>query len=355
MKTKKYHSIVLTILFLFTAGYGCYFIRFIDDSNNFALILFLFAVIFVSRYTKGYFYGISSAIIGAIGVHLAEQYPNIVFDFSKSVFSLTFLLFFIVSVLICDLRGRLDEQTKLITLFSTMIENEKTKNNLLRALSHDIRTPLTGIIGSTDTMIEQGSKITAEERDLLLKDTKKDAEWLLKMVENLLSITKMNNEAITLKKQPEAIEEIVAESVAKIKKHYEECIIHVSVPEELLMIPMDGVLIEQVLFNILENACVHTKTASEISLSVNLEENSAVFRITDNGVGIDEEAVEKLFDGISMDENNIRSFQGIGLTVCKTIIEAHGGSISAYNNDDNGATVEFILPCSEKELLNESQ
>lgn len=147
-------------------------------------------------------------------------------------------------------------------------EKEKMRSNLLRAVSHDLRTPLTGIIGAATTLLENGTQIASEDSRRMLMDIQHDAEWLIHMVENLLSVTKITGGTTNLKKQDEIIEEIVGEAVGRIRKRFPDSVVNVSVPEEMLIVPMDATLIEQVLINLMENAIRHSGSTAPIGVKV---------------------------------------------------------------------------------------
>ena len=165
-------------------------------------------------------------------------------------------------------------------------EKEKMRSNLLRAVSHDLRTPLTGIIGAATTLLENGTQIASEDSRRMLMDIQHDAEWLIHMVENLLSVTKITGGTTNLKKQDEIIEEIVGEAVGRIRKRFPDSVVNVSVPEEMLIVPMDATLIEQVLINLMEMPFAFGSTAP-IGVKVSRKKSGAVFTISDNGKGID--------------------------------------------------------------------
>ena len=143
----------------------------------------------------------------------------------------------------------------------------------------------------------------------------------------------------------EAVEEIVAATMVKIKKRFPDAQIKASVPQEFIMIPMDATLIMQVLINLLENAIVHSHSTEAILLDVVYTEQYAIFSIKDNGVGLDENEINHIFDGVFIEKtgDSTRGI-GIGLSICKSIIFAHKGSISAENNKEGGATFRFTLP-----------
>ena len=232
-------------------------------------------------------------------------------------------------------------------------EAERTKNELITNVAHDLRTPLTSIIGSTSAMIENPD-LPEEDRLLLLTDVRDDAQWLIRVVENLLSITRMGDTTTRLVKNPEPAEEILGAVTAKFRKRYPDVRIRVSVPEDLLFVPMDAVLISQVLSNLLENAVVHGGGhTTEIRLSVRREGPEAVFAVEDNGDGIEHKVLPHLFDGTLAaaagdTENGGKRNMGLGLSVCQAIIHAHSGSIEAHNLME-GAEFVFRLPLEQEE------
>lgn len=224
-------------------------------------------------------------------------------------------------------------------------EKEKMRSNLLRAVSHDLRTPLTGIIGSASTLLENGSMISEDTSKKMLTDIQQDAEWLVHMVENLLSVTRISGGTTNLKKQDEIVEEVVGEAVARIRKRFPQAAVNVKVPDELLIVPMDATLIEQVLINLIENSIRHSGSSLPISLKVTKKKSGAVFTVSDQGKGIDPARIPDIFDGKpnSGSSDSSRGI-GIGLSICKSIILAHDGKIFAENNLNGGASFIFVLP-----------
>ncbi len=241
-------------------------------------------------------------------------------------------------------RQRLSDEQRHI-----MIESEKEimRSNLLRAISHDLRTPLTAITGASSVLLENKSDLDEATRDKLLLDIREDSQWLIRMVENLLSITRINKAAMSVKKTPQAVEEVVSESLTRVRNKYKGYHIKVKVPEELLIVPMDATLIEQVIINLLENAIKHSKEEAPIELLVTKAGENAVFTVSDHGKGIAPEEFPTLFEGYSSGKSKTADSSrgmGIGLSICRSIIQAHGGTIDAENNMDSGAVFRFILP-----------
>lgn len=241
----------------------------------------------------------------------------------------------------------LDRQEIFLESQKILLEKEKEnmRSNLLRAISHDLRTPLTCILGSSATLLENEETLEKNVRSQLLEDIHHDAEWLIQMVENLLSVTKISGDGASLKKQEEIVEEITGESVAKIQKRFPLAKICVHVPDEPLLVPMDAMLIEQVLINLMENAIRHSGTNQPIHLVVQKIEKEAYFSVFDQGIGIHPECLPHLFDGtLKCKSTDSTRGLGIGLPICKSIIAAHGGRIFVENNKDGGANFTFILP-----------
>lgn len=229
-------------------------------------------------------------------------------------------------------------------------ENESKSS---RAVSHDIRTPLTSIEGAAAGIIDNKDVLTEEQKEELLLNIKEEAQWMVRMVENLLSITRMNDEGTRLTTHEELAEEIVSSAVVKFSKRFPDIKVEVDIPEEVVIVPMDPILIRQVIVNIMENAVIHGGTTTQVKVTISANETEAIFSIEDNGKGIDGKILPMLFTGqISHREgetyDNKRSM-GIGLSVCKSIIDAHRGKVWAENKIDGGAKISFTLPLEEEE------
>lgn len=226
-------------------------------------------------------------------------------------------------------------------------EKEKMRSNFLRAISHDLRTPLTGILGSSSALLENIGELDVETQKKLLTDIKADSVWIIRMVENLLSVTRIGQGKVDLKKQSEAVEEIVGEAVTIIRKRFDHTHINVEVPDSLLMVSMDGTLIEQVLINLMENAIKYAGSNPILNIKVQDLGKNAKFIVDDNGEGISNELLPHIFDGYTgSDEKSSDSKRGmgIGLTICKSIVDAHGGTLKVRNKDEGGAEFSFELP-----------
>ena len=223
----------------------------------------------------------------------------------------------------------------------------RAKSTFLSNMSHDIRTPLTSIIGSTSAVLDNPD-LSQEDRRSLLEDVKQEAQWLIRTVENLLSITRIGSDRTELNKQLEPVEEVLAEAVQKARKRLPDIKFSVEVPAELLMVPMDPILIEQVLSNLIENAVIHGQTTTAIHLRAEkTEDGFAAFSVRDNGQGISPALLPHLFDysirHASPPSGDGKRNMGLGLSVCSAVVKAHGGRLTAHNHPD-GAEFIFCLP-----------
>ena len=321
----------------------CLFLRNIDlhQDTTYVAVIFLLDVFLTAYWTNGYILGIITAVAGVFSVDYIFTYPYWHISFTLTGFPLTFLVMMTISVLTAAVTSRA-KQTEAVRREA---EKEKMYADLLRAVSHDIRTPLTGIVGATNVLLEQDVELTKDQRLQLLRSTNEDAQWLIRIVENLLSITRINAEEARVKKAPEAAEEVIGSAVAKTHKHYPDVDVRVSVPDELMLVPMDPLLIEQVLVNLMENAVIHGGT-SRIDITLTQQGENAVFTVADNGKGIPLHLLGKLFDGAARSDRTSdgKRSMGIGLSVCRTVVQAHGGTIRGDNKREGGACFTVTLP-----------
>lgn len=318
----------------------------IARSSAASSLIFVLCIHVVARLTNGYAWGIAASLAAVLLVNFVFTYPFMEFNFTIAGYPLTFVTMLTVSISTSALTTAVKKQEWL------RLEGEKVKMraDLLRSVSHDLRTPLTSIAGSASVLLES-PELPEDKRRELLGGIRDDSEWLIRMVENLLSITRVGGEGAQIQKMPEAVEEVVADAVRKFRKLYPELPVETEVPEEVLFVPMDAVLICQVLTNLLENAVLHGRTTSRITVRVTSGAGRAKFAVEDDGGGIDAEALPLLFEdkpvGAAPVDSKGRHNMGIGLTVCRTIVKAHGGDMSAANRPGGGAVFWFELPLTE--------
>lgn len=350
----KEKSVMKNILFTFIAmvistAIAAIFSKLVPESLVNISLIYILCLIIISRYTTGYIYGIIASLFCVVFVNYCFTYPYFEINFTLTGYPITFLAMLSISLITSTTTSHMIKQSQILAEREKQLmeaDKEKMRANLLRAVSHDLRTPLTSITGTLSSYMENKSEYSEEEKENFLHNIYDDADWLLTMVENLLSVTRIQNNATNLKKSQEAVEEVVSESVSRLKKRIPEIEINVSVPEELILLPMDAMLIEQVIMNFLENAYIHSGSSLPIDLTVRESDHDVSFHVRDYGIGIDDDKIESLFDGIPSTQAltaDSKKGMGIGLSICKSIIIAHHGTISAQNHK-NGAEFIFSLP-----------
>ena len=315
-------------------------------------MIFVLAVFLIALLTQGYFWGILASLAGVLAVNFAFTFPYFEFNFSIPENVLSAAVMLIVAVLTGMLTTKIKQQEKI----RAESDREKMRANLLRAVSHDLRTPLTSIYGSCSAILENYGKLREGQKLKLLREMREDAQWLIRMVENLLSVTRIDSRKVEVIKTPTVLEELIDTVMVRFQKMYPEQRVQVEIPEEFISIPMDPVLIEQVLINILENAVFHAEGMTELNLRVSVRGKQAVFEVEDNGCGIPRERLDKIFTGFfekkGLPSDGRKSNMGIGLSVCAAIIQAHGGTIEAGNREGGGAVFRFFL---EREVTDDEQ
>lgn len=345
-KKQVLRNILIMAGILITASLICMAMQQFSESDTHVPLLFVLAVLFVSRFTDGYFYGIVASMIAVMGVNYVFTYPYFEINFSLTGYPLTFVVMLAVAISVSALTTQIKRQEQ-IRLEG---EREKMRGNLLRAVSHDIRTPLTSMMGAASFLSDNYEDLTDEERKEFAGNMKAEAQWLIRIVENLLTITRIENgdNGAQIVKEEELAEEIISSAVLKFKKRFADVEISAELPEELLLVPMDGILIEQVLVNLLENAVLHGKTTSKVEIRVEERENRVFFSVEDNGCGIRESVLPHIFEGSMQSEvgkeSDSKRNMGIGLSVCMTIVKAHRGNMKAENKKSGGARFVFWLP-----------
>ena len=308
-----------------------------------AMLIFMLAVFVTSMYTDGYLWGVLASLASVLAVNFAFFTPYFAFNFTLPENLFSGLVMLAVSIMTSTLTTRVKKQEQL----RMETEREKMRANLLRAVSHDLRTPLTSIYGSSSTLISKYDALPKEQQLKLLGEIQEDSEWLIRMVENLLSVTRIDGAKVEVVKTPTVLDELIDSVLMKFSKKYPNQKVITQIPEEFVDIPMDSLLIEQVLLNLLENAVFHAKGMTELTLSVSLVGDKAVFEVADNGCGIPDDALQKIFTGSyeksAAPVDGTRSNMGIGLSVCAAIVKAHGSEITAENRKGGGAVFRFAL------------
>ena len=236
---------------------------------------------------------------------------------------------------------------------AVLAKNEQLRANLLRSISHDLRTPLTSISGNADMLLHSDETLDAAARTQIFSDIFDDAQWLNGLVENLLSITKIAEGSVRLHLSDQIVEDVIAEALRHIDRRSKEHSITVDCGDAPVLARMDAGLIVQVLVNLVNNAIKYTPAGSHIQISARAQGRDAVICVTDDGPGIPPEwqarAFELFFTAGKPAGDSSRSL-GLGLPLCRSIVEAHGGALTLADNVPHGCVFTFTLPISEVTL-----
>ena len=338
--------IILAFFFLMSI-----ILQYVIDAAEFIPAAFVFAVFLVSLITDGYVFGIAASLISMLAMNYAFTFPYFTFNFTIPENVISAMLMLSVTFI----TGALTAKLKHSEALRAEAEKEKIRANLLRAVSHDLRTPLTTVYGSTTAILENYESIDDQSKKEMLKGIAEDSEWLIRMVENLLSVTRLDGDTVKLALTPTVPEELIDSVLSKFHKRYPSVSVDVTTPDEFVSVSMDAMLIEQVLVNLLENSVQHAKGMTKLSVSIEVKDGSATFSVTDDGSGIDPSELPLIFSGRLHKDGAERRGMGIGLSVCSTIVKAHGSRITAENILPRGSKFSFALPAEIEEISYDEQ
>ena len=354
----------ITALFLCAAYYTSRaLINHTGGENNSALV-FVLAVVLISLLTSGYAYGIAASVIGTFSINVYFMEPYAVFSLSRTGYPVAMLSMVTISCVVCALTARVKRQAmeavrrekKAKTLYEmneklnaekAAIQRESDRisirENILRAVSHGLRTPLTAISGSASVLLS--SPEISDKNLSMLSDIKQDADSLIIMVENLLSVTRIQDGTLPLKKREEMLEEVAGDALLTTRRRFPDCRVELDLSEDILYLPMDPILVKQVMVNLLENAIRHSGDTEHIRMRLYRDGDWAVAEVRDQGRGLSPEVCRAIRAGEAMPlSGDATRGMGIGLSVCQSIIRAHGGFFTADNHPEGGAVFRFGLP-----------
>ena len=283
----------------------------------------------------------SNTVYGAIGI----QSTKTVDAFENSI---------LLSILgECALALESERNAREKEASAILAEQEKLRANLLRTISHDLRTPLTSISGNAGNLLANDGIFDIETRRQIYTDIREDSEWLISLVENLLSVSRMGDGKSDIRMSAEVVSDVIEEAVRRTEKNASEHKLTVKESDGILLARMDARLIVQVLINLIDNAIKYTPSGSEIEISAVEKDNEIAITVADNGHGIADEIKPRVFDMFYTGAEKIadsRRSLGLGLALCKSIVNAHGGEITVTDNKPHGAVFTFTLPKEEVEI-----
>src|SRR5256712_2977740 len=226
------------------------------------------------------------------------------------------------------------------------IESERLRNSLLSSVSHDLRTPLATITGAVSTILESGPRLDAQTRHELLESVREEADRLNRLVQNLLEMTRLESGALQLRREWHPLHEVICAALSRLGKQLGDRRVDTSVPPDLPLVPIDDVLIEQVLVNLLDNAVKYTPRSSPIRIMATATDRAVTVEVADHGPGLPRGEEEKVFEKFYQGDAAGGRGAGLGLAICRGVVHAHGGRIWAQNLPEGGVAFLFTLPLS---------
>ena len=338
--------------------------------NNSALV-FVLSVVVISYLTDGYLYGFAASLFSGFCINYFFMFPYRAFSLSYAGYPVAMVSMVAISGVVCALTTRVkllakeaisrEQKTKALYELNEKLNEEKTaiqleaaretiRGNILRAVSHDLRTPLTAISGAAAVLLSSEEVKNSEKNLSLVQDIKSDADSLIAMVENLLSITKIRDGTMPLNKREEMLEEVAGDALLTIRRRFPDYTVTLDLSDDILYLPMEPMLIKQVIVNLLENAIRHSGDRDGIRLHLFRQDDWAVVEVRDHGKGISQEVSQAVQSGrhLANDLSGDSSRgMGIGLSVCQSIIKVHNGFFAAGSDPSGGAVFRFGLPMEE--------
>lgn len=227
------------------------------------------------------------------------------------------------------------------------MESEHLKSTLLRSISHDLRTPLTEISGAGNLIADNIDLLSKEEIYKFITDINIEAEWLTMTVQNILNMTRISDGRLDIQQEYESVDDLISQTLTRLPASYDRKRLHIELPDKIVLVHVDGNLIVQVLLNLLDNAYKHSGNDSSVLLKGSYRDGFAFFSVSDNGCGISNAILPNIFDGfvtMPTSSSDNRRGVGLGLSICKAIIQAHNGTITADNLPEQGACFTICLP-----------
>ena len=322
-----------------------------SESN--IIMVYILCVQITSVITTHQVYSLIASVVSVFVFNFLFTEPRYTLLAYDKDYPVTFITMFVAAFLTGSLSIRVKKQAKQVADAALVAQKEQLRSNLLRSISHDLRTPLTSISGNASNLLSNGEKFDVETKKQLYSDIYDDSMWLITLVENLLSITKIEEGRLNIRLQAEMLDEIITEALQHISRKKEEHKISFQTSEDFILVKADARLIMQVIINIVDNAFKYTQKGSEITITTHKMKDKAVVRIADNGPGIPDDIKPLVFDMFYSGAKNMadsRRSLGLGLALCKSIITAHGGELELSDNMPHGAVFTFSLPIEEVNL-----
>ena len=350
---KLVKEFLITIGFLSIATVIGMLLIYIGFTESNVTMVYLLCVLLISIFTNGYIWSVAGSLVSVVLMNFFLTEPRFTLHTYDTGYPLTCVIMLAASMLTGTLASKLKKHVRMSEQAAYREKTLQLRANLLRTISHDLRTPLTSISGNANNLMYNYDKLDNDTREQIFTDIYDDSEWLISLVENILSVTRFEDGTVTLNMSDQLIDEVIAEALKHINRKSCEHKIHVDCGKELILVKMDARLIIQVIINIVDNAIKYTQEGSDIYIKARKEGRYVIISVEDNGEGIPDDMKENVFDTFFTCNNEIadnRRSLGLGLSLCKTIINAHGSELELRDNTPHGCIFEFKLQLSEVHL-----
>ena len=317
------------------------------------IVVYIVGVLIISIITSSLMYSFLASVISVLAFNFLFTIPRFTLRAYDPSYPVTFGIMFLVALITGSLASRMKEYARESAQAAMQIEKEQLRADLLRSISHDLRTPLTSISGNASNLLSNENEFSQETRMQIYGDIYDDSMWLIKLVENLLSVTRIEDGRMDLRMSAGLMDEVIAEAMGHSDRNRDGRKIEVSSDEEFILGKMDARLIVQVVINLVDNAVKYTPEGAQIRIHTGKKDGMVVVSVSDTGPGIPDEQKSKVFDMFYTGTNRAadgRRSLGLGLGLCRSIIRAHGGEIWVSDNKPQGAVFTFTLPAEEVTL-----
>jgi two-component system, OmpR family, sensor histidine kinase KdpD len=319
----------------------------LTDTN--ILMFYLLAVLWVAT-RQPRRVAIVASVLSVAAFDYCFTQPYFSFTVADEQYIITFAVMLLTAIVISTLTDHVRQQAAAARAAWERAEAEFLRNTLLSAVSHDLRTPIAGITGAATTLIEAGEKLSSQSRTELLETIATEAEQMDRRVGNLLNMTRLDSGGVAVTREWQPIQEVIGAALRSLKKQVGTRRVQTCIPADLPLVYIDGLAIEQVVFNLTDNALEYAPIDSPIKIEVTASPTEMVLTVSDSGPGLPPGLEQRVFDKFfRAPPNGKRSVRGLGLglAICKGIVMAHGGTITAANRPEGGAIFRVALPLAE--------
>jgi two-component system sensor histidine kinase KdpD len=313
------------------------------ELSNLIMVYLLGVVATAVRWGRGPSVLASLLAVGAFDFFFVP--PRFSFEVADAQYTVTFAVMLIVGLVVSQLTTRLRQQAQVTAEAQLHVENERLRNSLLAAISHELRTPLAAIIGASSSLAEEDARLDAESKRSLGRDILEASRRMHELMNKVLEMARLQSGRIELKMEWYPLEEIIGSVLLRLRDRLVEHPVSVELPATAPWIWADGSLIEQVLANLIENAVKYTVAGTPIHVRARPVGDALEAEVADEGPGLPTGTEEQVFEKFyQAKREGAGGGVGLGLSICRIIVEAHGGSIRAVSAPQGGARFIFSLP-----------